>query len=174
VPRRPTLALDGKKPLPLEATFIYDESSLRAAARTLFRVYWRRMRLWAVGAFASMLLVAALLWYFRIFDLLWFPLVFLVVNPLLWVWIRRKMSARMMKKVGKSAEIRLTPVDFTIVSGGEAHTFPWGRFKATATDQCNLYLFVTVTAAYVLPTQNLRAELQEFAVAQIAAATGDV
>ena len=158
----------------LEATFTYDEASLRVAARTLFRVYWHRMRLWAAGAIVSMLLVVALLWYFRIFDLLWFPLVFLVVNPLLWVWIRRKMGARMMRKLGKSAEIRLTPVDFTIVSGGESHTFPWSRFKSTATDERNLYLFVTKTAAYVLPIQNLSAGIQKFAIAQIPAATGDV
>ncbi len=72
-----------------------------------------------------------------------------------------------MKRLGKAVQIRLTQADFTVASQGESHTFPWSRFKSTFTDEENLYLFLTRTAAFVVPKRSLTPEAQQFVIGRV-------
>jgi hypothetical protein len=147
----------------------YDDASLRAAARVLFARYWRWMLPWTAGAVASLLLAAILLWYVRLSTLIWFLVIFAVANVCMWGYTRWNIQRRLMKRLSKSAQIRLTATDFSITSAGESHTFPWTRFKSTFNDDHNLYLFLTKTAAFVLPTREVPPEALQFVIAHVGA-----
>ena len=117
------------------------------------------------AAFVSILVAAALLWYFRVAGLNWFLPAYLALFAALWVFTRWNIQRRLMKRLGKSVNVRLTSADCSVASDGELHTFPWSRFKSTLTDDHNLYLFITKRAAFVLPTAGLPLEAQQFAIA---------
>jgi hypothetical protein len=147
----------------------YDDASLRAAARVLFARLWRWMLPWTAGAMGSLLLVAILLWYFRQSTLIWYLAAFALANVCMWAYTRWNIQRRLMKRLSKSAQIRLTAIDFSIASAGESHTFPWARFKSTSTDEHNLYLFLTKTAAFVLPIREVPSEALQFVIAHVGA-----
>ena len=176
-PRRPGALLCGPSTSPLDGNFlavavfdltvIYDDTSVRAAARVLFARFWRRMLPWTAGALLSLLVGAILLWYVRLTALIWFLLLFVVADAFLWGYTRWNMQRRLVKRLGKSAHIRLTTADFTISSESESHTFPWTRFRSTLADEHNLYLFVSKTAAFVLPTRELPPDAREFVISHV-------
>jgi len=83
--------------------------------------------------------------------------------------LRWNIQRRLIRNLAKSVQVRLTPADFSITTAGESHTFAWARFKSTFTDDQNLYLFLTKTAAFFLPIRVVPAEAQQFAIAQVAA-----
>ena len=152
-----------------DLTVTYDDTSIRAAARVLFARFWRRMLPWTAGALLSLLVGAILLWYVQVTALIWFLLLIVVADAFLWAYTRRNMQRRLMKRLGKSAQIRLTSADFTISSEGESHTFPWTRFRSTLADEHNLYLFVSKTAAFVVPTGKLPPDARQFVLSHVSA-----
>jgi hypothetical protein len=152
---------------PFELTATYDEVSLRAAGRVLFRRYWKSQLPFTASAVLSVFVAAALLWYVRVTWWMWFPSAYLVAVVILWAFTRWNIRRRLMKRLGKSVQVRLTLADFSIISEGESHTFPWARFKSTLIDEHNLYLFITKRAAFVFPTQGLTPEAQQFAVTRV-------
>ena len=102
-----------------------------------------------------------LLWYFRLLELLWFPLFLMILFPTLWVISRLRIQRRLMKRVGASIQVRATDSDFTFISEGESHTLPWSRIVSTATDDRNIYLFITKNAALILPKGGLSKDMQK-------------
>jgi hypothetical protein len=120
------------------------------------------------GAVLSVLIAAAILWYSRLIGLMWVCLAYPIVIALSLMLVRWGIHRRLMKRLGKSVQIRLTVADFSITSEGESHTYPWARFKSTLTDEHNLYLFITSRLAFVFPTQELTPEAQQFVVARVA------
>jgi hypothetical protein len=152
---------------PFELIATYDDASVKAAARVLFRAVWRSLLPLTVVALLSALWAAGLLWYVRLTTLLWFVLAYLGFGVLNWLFTRRMIQRRLMKQLSKSVQIRLTLADFSITSEDESHTFPWARFKSALTDEHNLYLFVTKRAAFVFPLRGLTPEAQQFAIARV-------
>jgi len=152
---------------PFDLDVTYDEASLRAAGRVLFARFWRWMLPWTAGGALSLLLGAILLWYVRLPTLIWYLVLLAVGNAGMWAYTRWNLQRRLRRRLSKTAQIRLTAADFSITAAGESHTFPWSRFKSTFTDDHNLYLFLTKTAAFILPTRTVPAEAQRFAIAQV-------
>ena len=152
---------------PFDLTATYDAASLRAAASVLFRRFWVSQLPFTAAAFVSVLVAATLLWYFRVAGLNWLLPAYLALFVALWVFTRWNIQRRLMKRLGKSVNVRLTSTDFSVASDGELHTFPWTRFKSILTDDHNLYLFITKRAAFVVPTTGLPLEAQQFAIARV-------
>jgi hypothetical protein len=150
-----------------DLTITYDDAAVRAAARVLFARFWRRMLPWTAGALLSLLVGAILLWYVQVTAPIWFLVLVVVADGCLWAYTRWNMQRRLMKRLGKSARIRLTTADFTISSEGESHTFPWTRFRSTLADEHNLYLFVSKTAAFVVPTRELPLDARQFVISHV-------
>ena len=121
------------------------------------------------GAILAVLGTALLLWYLRIRGLTWFFVAYPLLFPILWVFSRWNIQQRLMKRLGKSVQVRMTQGDFSIASEGESHTFPWNRFKSTFTDEHNLYLFITKRSALVVPTQGISTDALQFAIARVGA-----
>jgi hypothetical protein len=106
-------------------------------------------------------------WYLRMRGLAWFCFAYPLLFPVLWMLSRWSMQRRLMKKLGKSVQVRMTEGDFSIASEGESHTYPWSRFNSTLIDERNLYLFFTKRLALVVPTPDMRSDAVEFAIARV-------
>jgi len=122
-----------------------------------------------VGAILCVLGTGLFLWYLRMYGLAWILFAYPLVFPVLWMFGRWGIQLRLMKKLGKAVQVRMTEGDFSIASEGESHTFPWSRFKSTLTDDHNLYLFLTKRSALVVPTQGVSSEAVQFAIGRVGA-----
>ena len=108
-------------------------------------------------------------WYLRMHGLAWFFFLYPLLFPVLWAFSRWAIQQRLMKKLGKAVQVRMTEGDFSIGSEGESHTFPWSRFKFTLADEHNLYLFLTKRSALVVPTQGISSDAVQFAIGRVGA-----
>jgi hypothetical protein len=150
-----------------EFSVTYDETAVRAAAAMLFRRYVKSQLPLTVRALLSLMVTAILCWYYRVATLIWGIAFFFVVYVLLWGYSRWRIQWRLMKRLGKSAQIRLTVKDFSIAYEGESHTLPWSRVKFAVADDRNLYLFITKAAAYPLPSREFPAGAEQFAISRV-------
>jgi hypothetical protein len=150
-----------------EVTVKYDESTLRAAAYYLFRCNWKAKRVATSVGLIALLFAGALILYVGLPSLLWWIGLFLLVNLALWLYLWWATKRNLMKMLGKSLQIRMTEIDFSINSDGSTHTFPWTRFVSTGKDKENSYLFLTRSLAYVLPFRQVSEEAREFAMSHI-------
>ena len=148
-------------------TVTYDAASLRAAVRVLFVRYWRWLLPWTALAALCVIFAVFLLWYVGLSRLIPYVVLYAGACLILWIFTRWNIQRRLMRRLGKSAQIRLTPGDFSISSEGESHTFPWTQFKFSHSDERNLYLFMSKTVAFVLPTSALPDGAQQFVIAHI-------
>lgn len=151
-----------------EVTFNYDERMLRAAAKFLFWRNWKAKRVSTMVSLFALLLAAGLILYVGLPSLLWWVGLFLLANLALWAYLRWATQRNLMRLLGKSQQIRLTEMDFSISSTDGSHTFPWTRFVSTGKDGENAYLFLTRSLAYILPIRQVSEEACEFALSHIA------
>ena len=152
----------------LEEAFKYDQTTLRAAADFLFKRNWKARRLATVVGVIAWLVGGALALYAGVPSLLWWIGLIFLVSVALWLYSWWGMRRHMMKMLGKSIQIRMTELDFSISSGEASHTFPWSRFVSTEKDHENSYLFLTRSLAYILPIRQVSEEAREFAMSHIA------
>ena len=150
-----------------ELIVTYDEGVLRAAARVFFWRNWKSKFRMTIGSVVALIFAAGMLIYFQFFSLLWWVGLYLLAFPLLWVFVRWSTRRRILKLLGRSSKIRMTQVDFSVMSAGESHTFPWSRFSSFQKDGENLYLFIARTAAYILPIRQAGEPAIAFAMARI-------
>ena len=155
---------------PFEFSGTYDAASLNAATRVLFRRLW----LWQLPLTCGAVLVVLgtglwLWWYLRMHGLAWFCFAYPLLFPVLWMFSRWSIQQRLMKKLSKPVQVRMTEGDFSIASEGESHTYPWSRFRSTDNDDHNLYLFLTKRSALVVPTHGISSDALQFAVGRVGA-----
>jgi hypothetical protein len=124
---------------PFEFTAAYDEASLQAATRILFRRNWKWQLPLTTGVVVGVLGTGVFLWNLRLHGLAWFCFAYPLLFPPLWMLSYWTIRRRLLMRLGKSVEVRMTAADFTIAWDGESHTFPWTRFKSALTE-----LFVEV------------------------------
>jgi hypothetical protein len=150
-----------------ELFIIYGETELRAAARMLFWRHWKS-RLWmSILSVLGMLCISGAFVYFRFFSMLWWVALYFAVSFILWAYVRWRTERRTLKLLGKSVSIRMTQVNFSVMTEGDTHTFTWKRFKSFQQDGENFYLFIFRTMAYILPIQQAGESAIEFAKAQV-------
>jgi hypothetical protein len=170
--RRSTVSLDAMNDAQVfELTITYDEVVLRAAAVVLFWRHWKSKLRMTIGSVVALLCAAGMFIYFQFFSFLWWIALYLVVLFVLWVYIRWATERRILKLLGKSLKVRMTQVDFTVMSEGDSHTFLWKRFNSSQLDSESLYLFVTRSIAYILPIRQAGKPAIDFARAQVAASS---
>jgi hypothetical protein len=155
--------------LPFEFTAAYDEASLQAATRILFRRNWKWQLPLTTGVVVGVLGTGVFLWNLRLHGLAWFCFAYPLLFPPLWMLSYWSIRRRLMMRLGKSVEVRMTAADFTIAWDGESHTFPWTRFKSALTDEHNLYLFLTKRTAHVVPTSGATPAAVQFAITRVGA-----
>jgi hypothetical protein len=151
-----------------EAAFKYDETTLRAAADFLFKRDWKAKRLATAVGVAGLFISGALVIYAGVAWLLWWIGLFLLLCLSLWPYSWWSTRRNLLKMLGKSIQIRMTEIDFSISSAGASHTFPWTRFLSAGQDQENSYLFLTRSLAYILPIRHVSEEARDFAMSHIA------
>ncbi len=145
-------------------TITYDEESARAAARLI------TMRMWGgllkVTAVLTPLAVVAVIWLARVAGATWFywMLLPLAVGHAGQAWLIWRQSRRWMKMFVGSARVTLSENDFGIASERGSHVVPWSLFKASHRDSRNVFLFLSKTAAVVIPTKGLSAAAVEFMI----------
>jgi hypothetical protein len=69
-----------------------------------------------------------------------------------------------MKAFTGSARVTLSETDFGIASNNGSHVMPWGLFKESYRDSKNLFLFLSKTAAIVIPKKGVPPAAVEFMV----------
>lgn len=151
-----------------EFTIVYDADSARAAARVITR------RSWGVSlkltALLTTLAVVAVIWLARQNGVTWFywallPLVLAHVGQ---AWLIWRQSQRWMKTFVGSARVTLSENDFGFASASGSHVVPWSLFKASQRDSLNLFLFLSKTAAIVVPTKGVSSAAVEFMIDHVA------
>ena len=154
---------------PFDFAVTYDSESVRAAAHSLFLMQQRRL-LWISlgGLLFCFLTTGGAAWYLHSLWMLWFPSGLLVLNALLPLYSRRAIRRRLERSMtGKSAQIRLSAADFSIVSEGGSHILPWKNFVSTRRDPKNLLLCFPRLGAIVIPMRSAPEGAVEFAEARI-------
>lgn len=155
-------------PQVLELSVTYDAPSLHAAAALMFRKSLRSMLPIASGGLIALLLFTLWAWlYLHAKFLLWFLALLLVADAVAFAFARRKMERRLLKRLGKTAQIRMTESDVSIMGEGESHTLPWKRFRSVVVDKYNLYLFASRTSAVILPIPEECAEARVYVISQV-------
>jgi hypothetical protein len=140
------------------ALSVVDLDRSLAFYRSVFgvREYFRNdSRTTLISVLVSILGTGGMFIYLRFFPWLWWLGLYLILWPVLWAYIWWATKRRVLKLLGKSCEVRLTQSDFTIMSDGDSHTFPWKRFKSFQLDAENLYLFLGPSLAYILPIRQV-------------------
>lgn len=159
-------------PQALDVAVTYDAPSLHAAAALMFRKYLRSLLPIASGGLIALLLFTLWAWfYLHVKFLLWFPVLFLVADTVALVFARRRIDRRILKRLGKTAQIRLTDSDVSITGEGESHTLPWRRFRSVVADKYNLYLFASKTSAVILPIPEESAEARVYVISHVRTGT---
>jgi len=135
---------------PFTFAFTYDRESVGAAARTLFLMQQRRTLWLSLGSLIfCFLTVGGIAWYFRFFWILWFPLGLLVLDVLLRLYTRWALGRRLDRTMtGKSAQIQLSDVAFSIASEDGSHVLPWRNFKSTRRDPEEPVVILPATGGY--------------------------
>ncbi len=147
-----------------EFTIVHDADSARAAARVI------TMRVWGVILKATSVLtplsVVAVIWLAREEEATWFywALLPLAVAHAGQAWLIWRQSRRWMKTFVGSARVTLSENEFGIASENASHVVPWNLFKASQRDSRNLFLFLSKTAAIVIPTRGVSAAAVEFMI----------
>jgi hypothetical protein len=67
-----------------------------------------------------------------------------------------------MKTFAGSARVTLSEDDLGFASESGSHVVPWRHFKASHRDSRNVFLFLSKTAAIVIPTKGISAAAVEF------------
>ena len=147
-----------------EFTIVYDADSARVAARVI------TMRMWGVllklTAVLTPLSVVAVIWLARQGGATWF---YWALLPLLaahagQAWLIWRQSQRWMKTFVGSARVTLSESDFCFASENGSHVVPWRLFKASQRDSRNLFLFLSKTAAIVIPTKGVSEAAVQFMI----------
>ncbi len=147
-----------------EFTIVYDADSARAAARVItMRMWGRLLKLTAV---LTPLSVFAVIWLARVAGATWFywallPLVVAHAGQAFLIW---RQSRQWMKMFVGSARITLSENDVGIASENGSHVVPWRLFKAWHRDSQNVFLFLSKTAAIVIPTKGVSTAAVEFMI----------
>ena len=148
-----------------EFAIVHDADSARAAARVV------TMRVWGVllkmASVLTPLSVVAVIWLARELGDTWlyWVLLLVVVAHAGQAWLIWRQSRRLMKEfMGYSARVTLSENDFGLVSEKGSHVLPWRVFKASQRDSRNLFLFLSKTAAIVIPTKGVSAAAVEFMI----------
>ena len=147
-----------------EFTIVYDADSARAAARVI------TMRMWGgllkVTAVLTPLSVFAVIWLAQVAGFTWFywMLLPLVVGHAGQAWLIWRQSRRWMQTFAGSARVTLSENDFGIATENGVHAVPWRRFNASHRDSRNVFLFLSKTAAIVIPTKGVSAAAVEFII----------
>ncbi len=61
----------------------------------------------------------------------------------------------------------MTDADIALSLEGESHTFPWGQFKSVTMDDFNVYLFLTKTAAFIVPSGEMPPDANAFMLSHV-------
>jgi len=146
-----------------EFTIVYDADSARAAARVI------TMRMWGVPlkftTVLTTLALVAVIWLVRAAGAIWlWALVPLAVAHAVQAWAMWHQSQRWRKTFVGSARVTLSENDFGIASESGSHAVPWKLFKGSQRDSRNLFLFLSKTAAIVVPTKGVSAAAVEFMI----------
>ena len=112
----------------------------------------------------------AFIWLAREGGATWFywALLPLVVAHAGQAWLIRRQAQRWMKTFVGSARVTLSEDDFGIASESGSHAVPWRLFKASQRDSRNLFLFLSKTAAIVIPTKGVSEAAVEFMIDHVA------
>ena len=104
------------------------------------------------------------IWLAQVARFTWFywMLLPLVVGHAGQAWLIWRQSRRWMGTFAGSARVTLSENDLGIVSDNGSHAVPWRLFKASHRDSRNVFLFVSKTAAVVIPTNGVSAAAVEF------------
>jgi hypothetical protein len=147
-----------------EFTIVYDADSAKAAVRVIV------LRVWGVlvkaTAVLTTLCVVAVVWLAREDGAAWFywALIPLVVAHAGQAWMIWRQSQRLMKKFAGSARVTLSEDSFGFASANGSHVVPWRLFKAAQRDSRNLFLYVSKTAAIVIPTKGVPPAAVQFMI----------
>ncbi len=145
-----------------EFTVVYDADAARAAARVI------TMRTWGgllkVTAILTPLSVFAVIWLARVAGATWFYWVLLplVVGHAGQLYLIVRQARRLKNTWTGSARVTLSDSDFGIASENGSHVVPWRLFKASQRDSRNVFLFLSKTAAIVIPTKGVSAAAVKF------------
>ena len=142
----------------------YDDQTLRAAAKVLFRHNVKAKLRMLTGGAVALLFTAGMCIYLRLYSFLWWIGLYLLAYPALFAYVRWAIGSRLRKLIGTSMEMQMTQSGFSIKSGGELHTFPWTRISSFTKDRDNIYIFLGRSAAYILPIRQAGELAVEFAM----------